>query len=138
MSLKNYGVANTYLEVDGREIDDLPENATYSIEYIANINSMRVGLNGKGIKMPRPNKPIRINIPNMPGTESSAYLQGLLNDGKTVSAVHQMLTGEETINGYDGVVVTKQTLTRGGVTADDVSNDVYVIEFVNSETKLSG
>lgn len=126
MALNNYGTDAFVFSVDGREINDWGETETpYTDEPIDEKAILRRGQGGSAVKLNRINPGRRITINLNPGSPDSAFMQGRLTTGATVSCGYYQIGTLEAAIGTEGVVVNDAQVGRGGMS---ITDDVYVIE----------
>ena len=135
MSIANYATDLWVVTLNGRPITDWGETATpFSDSPIDQKRSLRRGQGGNAIKLERSNPGRALSIYLNPGSPDSAYAQGLLNSGATITVTAQQIGTLETIIGTEGVAINDGANGRGGTT---ISDDQYMYEF-NSWTQVKG
>ncbi len=133
---KAFTIENTVVTVNGRQISDWGQaDPAYSEEPIDTKRNLLRGLGGNATVLERKNPGRRVTLNLRPGSDDSAYLQGLFTSGDTITLTRTHITALDAAVGTEGVMTQEQALTRAGHT--QISDDVFVIEF-NTWTSTRG
>lgn len=127
MSLQNYGPDNSVLTINGRVISDFGEQASpYSDEPIDPKVTLRRGQGGRAVRLNRINPGRRVQVYLNPGSQDSAYVQGLFNSNANITLSWTQIGTLEAAIGTDGVIVNDAAMNRAGTT---ISDDQFTLEF---------
>lgn len=130
---QNYGPEDGVLVICGVPIENVSD-AGISIEYIKDFSTGRTGVNGKGLRVDTTTLPMRVTINLLPGYGEKAALLNLWKsrafDGESF---YQQIGASEAIYFYGPLLKGIGARNRKVQTADEVSDDVITIEFMNSK-----
>lgn len=129
---QNFGPQDGNLVICGVPIENVSD-AGITIEYLKDFSTGRTGINGKGIRVDTTTLPIRVTINLLPGSEEKTTLLNLWKarafDGESF---YQQIGANEAVYMYGPLFKGIGPRTRKVQTADQVSDDVVTIEFMNS------
>lgn len=132
MGLKQYGASGANLTVFGIPIDEFGEtDPPISIEDIESRSTLKRGIGRTSVRIDPLTRPKRLTINLMP--DSSQVRQILAAEKSGIDATfsfHQNGTNE-TFAGFDGVLVSRGPVARGGKSS--ASDEQFVFEFADSE-----
>jgi hypothetical protein len=127
MSLHNFGNDNSVLTINGRIISDFGENASpYTDSPIDPKTVLRRGQGGRAVRLNRKNPGRAVSIYLNPGSQDSAYMQGLFNSNANITASWTQVGTLEAAVGTEGVIVNDAAMNRAGTT---ISDDQYDLQF---------
>ena len=123
-----FTIENTVVTVNGRLISDWgASDPAYSDEPIDTKRNLIRGLGGNAVVLERTNPGRRVTLSLRPGSEDSAYLQGLYNTGAVITLTRTQVGALDGAVGTEGVMTQEQGVTRVG--HGQISDDVYTFEF---------
>ena len=127
MSVNNFSTDLFIVNINGRNITDWGEtDPPYSDDEIDPQSVLRRGMGGNAVRLDRINPGRTVTINLNPGSPDSAFVNGLLISKANITrGVTQVGTLEGAI-ASEGVITSKGTVGRGGVT---VTDDSYIMEF---------
>lgn len=135
MALNNFGPDSSVLTINGRLIEEWGETASpYSDAPIDPKVQLRRGQGGRAIRLNRKNPGRSVNIYLNPGSQDSAYMQGLFNSNADITLSWTVIGTLEAAIGTEGVITTDAAMNRAGAT---VSDDQFTMEF-NAWTATKG
>jgi hypothetical protein len=134
--MSNYSNSLFVASVNGRRVTAWGVSATpCRDEPIDPKSTLQRGQGGTAVRIDRINPGRRVTLSIDAGTSDSAYLQGLMNSGATITFTKQQIGTLEVATGTEGVIVNDGASDRGGATS--VSDDIYIIEF-NTWNSMKG
>ena len=135
MALNNFGPDSAVLTINGRLIEEWGETASpYSDAPIDPKVQLRRGQGGRAIRLNRKNPGRSVNIYLNPGSQDSAYMQGLFNSNAGITLSWTVIGTLEAAIGTEGVITNDAAMNRAGTT---VSDDQFTMEF-NAWTASKG
>ena len=130
---QSFGPQDGVLVICGVPIENLSD-AGIDIEYLKDFSTGRTGINGKGIKVSTTTLPMRVTINLLPGYEEKVTLLNLWKaDAFDGESFYQQIGASEAIYFYGPLFKGVGTRKRKVQTAEEVSDDVITIEFMNSK-----
>lgn len=127
MAVNNFSPDLFVITLNGRVIDDWGETAQpFTDEPIDPKSVLRRGQGGNACRLDRINPGRRVTLNLNPGGQDSAYANGLMESGATITVSKTQIGTLEAAIGTEGVIVNDGTVGRGGST---ITDDVYNIEF---------
>lgn len=133
--MENFSTENWSSNINGRIMSDWGEtNPPASFQEIDPPSVLRRGQGGGAVRLDRLNPGMRVTINLNPGSQDSAYMQGLYNSKANITAGFRQIGTLEVYTGSEGVIVSRGSTGRGGST---ITDDQFVIEF-NGWTESRG
>lgn len=127
MALNNFGPDSAVLTINGRLIEDFGETASpYSDAPIDPKVTLRRGQGGRAVRLNRKNPGRTVNIYLNPGSQDSAYVQGLFNSNADITLSWTQIGTFEAAIGTEGVITNDAAMNRAGTT---ISDDQFTFEF---------
>lgn len=135
MALNNFGPDSSVLTINGRLIEEWGETASpYSDAPIDAKVILRRGQGKRAVRLNRQNPGRTVNIYLNPGSQDSAYMQGLFNSNAEITLSWTQIGTLEAAIGTEGVITNDAANNRAGTT---ISDDQYTMEF-NGWTATKG
>jgi len=132
MALRNYGPDGANLTVFGIPIDEFGEtDAPITIEDIEQRSTLKRGIGGTSLRMDNQTAPKRLTINIMPGSPQARQILAAARSGIDATFSFRQSGSGEFVAGFDGVLINRGNLERGGKTT--VSDEQFVFEFADSE-----
>lgn len=130
---QNFGPQDGSLVVCGVPIENVSDKGI-TLEYIKEFSTGRTGINGKGIVVDSTTLPMRLTINLLPGYGEKASLLNLWKS-KTFKgeSYYQQIGASEAIYLYGPLFKGIGSRNRMVQTAEELSDDVITIEFMNSK-----
>jgi len=129
---QSFNANDATLVVCGIPMENLSE-AGYSIEYVNQFETGRVGINKGGIKTKSTTRPIRLTVNLMPGSPEKSSVMALVNsDAFFGESFHQQIGSAEAVYMYMPVFENIGSRTRAVPNADNVTDDVLTVMFLDS------
>lgn len=127
MSLSNYAVKNTIIQINLKLIEDLGESETpVKLTAFDPVRGIKRGMGRSALIWERMNGGRKLTLAVMPGSPTSGFLSGLYESGAIVSFTETVVGTGEVIACDEGVCVDIEDIDRAGVS---ISDDVYAFEF---------
>ena len=132
MSLKNFGPANLNLIIFGIPIDEFGDSdPAVSVEDMEQRSTLKRGIGGTSLRLDNRTRPKRLTLNIMPDSDQGRQILAAEKSGADATAVLTHTGATEKLALYDGVLVTRGTMGRGGKT--NITDDQFVFEFADSE-----
>ena len=138
MSVNNFSTDLNLVTINGRSMTDWGQTEPpYSDAPIDPKSTLRRGQGGNAVRLDRINPGREATYAFNPGSPDSAFMQGLMNSGATITGGRTQMGTLESSIGIEGVIVNDGQVGRGGSTDAGVTDDVYIVQF-NTWTQTKG
>ena len=128
----SYNANDANLVICGVPIENLSD-AGYSFEYLKEKNTGRTGVNKGGIRVKNTTRPMRFTINLLPGSPEKTALLNLDKVGAfDGESFHAQIGAPEAIYMYMPLLENIGPRTRGVPGADEVTDDVITVMFMDS------
>lgn len=132
MALTNYGAEGANLTVFGIPLDEFGDtDPPITIEDIENRATQKRGIGGTTLRLDNKTRPKRLTVNLMPGSVQVRQLLAAEKSGADATFTFRQTGTDEVVTGFDGVMVTRGSMGRGGKTT--VSDEQFIFEFADSE-----
>ena len=132
MALKNYGPNGTNLIIAGIPIDEFGDaDPPITIEDIEQRSTLKRGIGGTSLRLDNATRPKRLTVNLMPGSDQVRQLLAVEKSGADITMVLSISGSAEKVAGFDGVLVTRGPMGRGG--KSQVTDEQFIFEFADSE-----
>jgi len=127
-----YGADGANLTVFGIPIDDFGDSdPAITIEDIEQRSTLKRGIGRTSVRLDNQTRPKRLTINLMPGSDQVRQILAAEKSGVDATFSFRQSGTVEMVAGFDGVLVTRGSMGRGGKTS--VSDEQFVFEFADSE-----
>lgn|SRR5690554_4314379 len=132
MAMQRYGAADASLVLFGIPITDFGDtDPAYTIEDLDSRATLKRGIGGTTNRIDSKTRPKRLTVNLMPGSDQVRQILAAEKSGVDATATHRQLGTNEKVVMFDGVLVTRGSMGRGGRTS--VTDESFIIEFGDSE-----
>ncbi|MFP9515669.1 hypothetical protein AB6D49_07245 [Pectobacterium brasiliense] len=132
MTMKRYGADGANLTVFGIPIDDFGDtDPPITIEDLEQRATLKRGIGKTSVRLDSQTRPKRLTISLIPGSDQVRQILAVEKTGVDATFTFFQTGTAETVMGFDGVLVNRGSMTRGGKTS--VSDEVFTLEFADSE-----
>ncbi|MEL7631698.1 hypothetical protein AAGW04_22250 [Pectobacterium aroidearum] len=132
MTMKRYGADGANLTVFGIPIDDFGDtDPPITIEDLESRATLKRGIGKTSVRLDSQTRPKRLTINLIPGSDQVRQILAVEKTGVDATFTFFQTGTEETVMGFDGVLVNRGSMTRGGKTS--VSDEQFILEFADSE-----
>lgn len=132
MAMYRYGADGANLTVFGIPIDDFGDSdPAITIEDIEQRSTLKRGIGRTSVRLDNQTRPKRLTINLMPGSDQVRQILAAEKSGVDATFSFRQSGTVEMVAGFDGVLVTRGSMGRGGKTS--VSDEQFVFEFADSE-----
>ncbi|MDE8755679.1 hypothetical protein PZA22_14440 [Pectobacterium polaris] len=132
MTMKRYGADGANLTVFGIPIDDFGDtDPPITIEDLEQRATLKRGIGKTSVRLDSQTRPKRLTINLIPGSDQVRQILAIEKTGVDATFTFFQTGTAETVMGFDGVLINRGSMTRGGKTS--VSDEVFTLEFADSE-----
>lgn len=132
MTMKRYGADGANLTVFGIPIDDFGDtDPPITIEDLEPRATLKRGIGKTTVRLDSQTRPKRLTINLIPGCDQVRQILAVAKTGVDASFTFFQTGTAETVMGFDGVLVNRGSMGRGGKTS--VSDEQFIFEFADSE-----
>ncbi|ANI83290.1 MULTISPECIES: hypothetical protein [Kosakonia] len=132
MTMKRYGADGANLTVFGIPIDDFGDtDPPITIEDLEPRATLKRGIGKTSVRLDSQTRPKRLTINLIPGCDQVRQILAVAKTGVDASFTFFQTGTAETVMGFDGVLVNRGSMGRGGKTS--VSDEQFIFEFADSE-----
>lgn len=135
--MQNFSPSNTDFRINGYEITDWGQTAQpLLIEPIDAMGTLIRGQARGSVRLDNDNHGWRITLNLLPGSQNSAYLNGLRIAKNNLSFSHTVISTLEVAAGSEGMITNIGQIGRAGNSA--VTDDQFIMEFTAADVSLGG
>lgn len=132
MTMQRYGADGANLTVFGIPVSDFGDtDPPITIEDIEPRSTLKRGIGGTSLRLDSKTTPKRLTINLMPGSSQVRQIIAAAKSGADATFSFRQTGTSEMVVGYDGILVNRGTMGRGGKTS--VSDEQFIFEFADSE-----
>lgn len=132
MTMKRYGADGANLTVFGIPVDDFGDtDPPITIEDLEPRATLKRGIGKTSVRLDSQTRPKRLTISLIPGCDQVRQILAVAKTGVDATFTFFQTGTAETVMGFDGVLVNRGTMGRGGKTS--VSDEQFIFEFADSE-----
>lgn len=132
MTMQRYGADGANLTVFGIPVSDFGDtDPPITIEDIEPRSTLKRGIGGTSLRLDSKTTPKRLTINLMPGSTQVRQIIAAAKSGADATFSFRQTGTAEMVVGYDGILVNRGTMGRGGKTT--VSDEQLQFEFADSE-----
>ncbi|MBE5213272.1 hypothetical protein GMW39_10450 [Pectobacterium parmentieri] len=132
MTMKRYGADGANLTVFGIPIDDFGDSdPPITIEDLEPRATLKRGIGKTSVRLDSQTRPKRVTVNLIPGSDQVRQILAVEKTGVDATFSFFQTGTAETVMGFDGVLVNRGSMTRGGKTS--VSDEQFIFEFADSE-----
>jgi len=132
MAMFRYGADGANLTVFGIPLDQWGDtDPPITIEDIEQRSTLKRGIGGTAVRLDNQTRPKRLTISLMPGCDQVRQILAAEKSGVDATFSFRQSGTLEVLVGYDGVLVNRGTIGRGGKSS--VSDETFTFEFNSSE-----
>ncbi|MGL9720094.1 hypothetical protein [Symbiopectobacterium sp.] len=132
MTMKRYGADGANLTVFGIPIDDFGDtDPPITIEDLEPRATLKRGIGKTSVRLDSQTRPKRLTINLIPGSDQVRQILAVEKTGVDATFSFFQTGTAETVLGFDGILVNRGSMTRGGKTS--VSDESFIFEFADSE-----
>ena len=132
MALKNYGPEGASLTVFGIPVEEFGDtDPPITFEDIEQRSTLKRGIGGTSVRMDNRTRPKRLTLSLMPGSDEARQIMAAEKSGVDATCTFRQQGTNEMITCFDGVLVNRNQVGRGGKTT--VTDEQFVFEFADSE-----
>lgn len=132
MAMKRYGADGANLTLFGIPIDDFGDtDPPITIEDLEPRATLKRGIGKTSVRLDSQTRPKRVTVNLIPGSDQVRQILAVEKTGVDATFTFFQTGTAETVMGFDGVLVNRGSMTRGGKTS--VSDEVFTLEFADSE-----
>ncbi|AMO49202.1 Hypothetical protein AKI40_2814 [Enterobacter sp. FY-07] len=132
MTMKRYGADGANLTVFGIPIDDFGDtDPPITIEDLEPRATLKRGIGKTSVRLDSQTRPKRLTINLIPGCDQVRQILAVAKTGVDATFSFFQTGTAETVMGFDGVLVNRGSMGRGGKTS--VSDEQFIFEFADSE-----
>lgn len=132
MTMQRYGADGANLTVFGIPVSDFGDtDPPITIEDIEPRSTLKRGIGGTSLRLDSKTTPKRLTINLMPGSTQVRQIIAAAKSGADATFSFRQTGTAEMVVGYDGILVNRGTMGRGGKTS--VSDEQFTFEFADSE-----
>jgi len=132
MTMKRYGADGANLTVFGIPIDDFGDtDPPITIEDLEPRATLKRGIGKTSVRLDSQTRPKRLTINLIPGCDQVRQILAVAKTGVDATFTFFQTGTAETVMGFDGVLVNRGSMGRGGKTS--VSDEQFIFEFADSE-----
>ncbi|MEI7261332.1 hypothetical protein [Pectobacterium carotovorum] len=132
MAMKRYGADGANLTLFGIPIDDFGDtDPPITIEDLEPRTTLKRGIGKTSVRLDSQTRPKRVTVNLIPGSDQVRQILAVEKTGVDATFTFFQTGTAETVMGFDGVLVNRGSMTRGGKTS--VSDEVFILEFADSE-----
>lgn len=132
MAMKRYGADGANLTLFGIPIDDFGDtDPPITIEDLEPRATLKRGIGKTSVRLDSQTRPKRVTVNLIPGSDQARQILAVEKTGVDATFTFFQTGTAETVMGFDGVLVNRGSMTRGGKTS--VSDEVFILEFADSE-----
>lgn len=132
MAMKRYGADGANLTLFGIPIDDFGDtDPPITIEDLEPRATLKRGIGKTSVRLDSQTRPKRVTVNLIPGSDQARQILAVEKTGVDATFTFFQTGTTETVMGFDGVLVNRGSMTRGGKTS--VSDEQFIFEFADSE-----
>ncbi|GKV75520.1 hypothetical protein AB6D34_09420 [Pectobacterium brasiliense] len=132
MAMKRYGADGANLTLFGIPIDDFGDtDPPITIEDLEPRATLKRGIGKTSVRLDSQTRPKRVTVNLIPGSDQVRQILAVEKTGVDATFSFFQTGTAETVMGFDGVLVNRGSMTRGGKTS--VSDEQFIFEFADSE-----
>ncbi|UUE38311.1 hypothetical protein [Pectobacterium aroidearum] len=132
MTMKRYGADGANLTVFGIPIDDFGDSdPPITIEDLEPRATLKRGIGKTSVRLDSQTRPKRLTFNLITGSDQARQIIAVAKTGVDATFTFFQTGTAETVMGFDGVLINRGSMTRGGKTS--VSDEQFILEFADSE-----
>ncbi|MCA5919250.1 hypothetical protein LES60_06820 [Pectobacterium brasiliense] len=132
MTMKRYGADGANLTVFGIPIDDFGDSdPPITIEDLEPRATLKRGIGKTSVRLDSQTRPKRLTFNLITGSDQARQIIAVAKTGVDATFTFFQTGTAETVMGFDGVLINRGSMTRGGKTS--VSDESFIFEFADSE-----
>ncbi|MEQ9832112.1 hypothetical protein [Pectobacterium versatile] len=132
MAMKRYGADGANLTLFGIPIDDFGDtDPPITIEDLEPRATLKRGIGKTSVRLDSQTRPKRVTVNLIPGSDQARQILAVEKTSVDATFTFFQTGTAETVMGFDGVLVNRGSMTRGGKTS--VSDEQFIFEFADSE-----
>ncbi|MEI7407908.1 hypothetical protein [Pectobacterium aroidearum] len=132
MAMKRYGADGANLTVFGIPIDDFGDSdPPITIEDLEPRATLKRGIGKTSVRLDSQTRPKRLTFNLITGSDQARQIIAVAKTGVDATFTFFQTGTAETVMGFDGVLINRGSMTRGGKTS--VSDEQFILEFADSE-----